>query len=725
MKEKVLLIVESPAKIKTIKKYLPTDKEYFVLASVGHIADLSKKHYNSLGVDVAKNFKPHFVTNKDKIDIMQSILDASFIADKILLCTDPDREGEAISYHIHQRIVHLKKNIKRVELHELTKSGISLGLSKEREIDYNLVDAAIARRALDRIVGFMCSPLVIRRLGKGTSAGRVQSVALRMVVEREEEITKFKPEEYWNIKVELFKFANEPFFVSLANKDTIKNKEEADSIINELKKSSYNVSKIIAKPKKRYPYPPLTTARLQMAASSRFGISSNKTMKIAQDLYQDGKVTYIRTDSVRLSAEAIDMAREWILTNHANHLPDKPVLYKNKDAAQDAHEAIRPTDINNLPSDAKNDEDRIYKLIWDYFVASQMKPAVYDTTSVVINTDKKRILKVSGRVLKEAGWLCLLGAEDDDTDNDKETRLPILVVGDVLNIGKKGVMGEQKFTQPPPRYKEHSLVKELESRGIGRPSTYATIMKTICETRNFVDVDKKKTLVPTKKGTMVVDLLKNKFVFMEYSYTAELEGNLDMISAGKIKYVDLMNTFFSSFKKELDLAYTDSATKTDKVCNKCGKNMVLKTSSLGYFLGCSDYPKCVNVIPCEVKNDEIIITDSSTKRHEEAPSNIKCPKCGGKMLIREGKFGKFYSCAAYPDCKGNSKIPYGKKCPNCDNELFRTIFRQGPVLCCMGYPGCRYIEHLKEPGFESKQKNFMKHINENTKRLKTTKVVNE
>jgi len=717
MKKKVLIIVESPSKIKTIKKYLPDDNDYYVLASVGHIVDLSNKHKHRLGVNIENNFEPNFVINKDKIDVMQAILNATSIVDKILLCTDPDREGEAIAYHIAHRLKSFKKEIKRAEFHTLDSFGIKDGLSKEREIDYDLVDAAIARRVLDRIVGFMGSPFLITRVGKGCSAGRVQSVALKLVVEREKEIKNFIPEEYWNIKVKLNKNIEDSFVMNFQTKKVIASKEEAAIIANELKESSYIVKKIVAKPKKRSPYPPLNTAKLQIIASSKFNITSSRSMEAAQSLYQNGKITYIRTDSVRLSPESIKMGRKWIEQNHPNCLPLKGIIYKNKDAVQDGHEAIRPTDAFELPESKgclKTDEDKVYKLIWEYFIASQMNPAVYDTTSIIVETDKGRTLKTNGKMLKEAGWLCLLGVEEGD-DNEKDSMLPFLVVKDNLKLSSNGIVTTQKFTQPSSRYKEHTLVKELEAKGIGRPSTYANIMKTIYETRNFID-KKNNSLIPTTLGNSIIKLLDNYFTFMDYNYTSKLESKLDLISNGKCTYLEVMEYFFKAFKAELDKAYTKTRIETDYICNKCGECMVLKRSTLGYFLGCSQYPECRNIIACDLVKGKITLDLEKNKNY--APDNISCPKCKSKMVIRTGKFGEFYSCENYPECKGSKKIPYGKECPECGNELYRNVFRQGPVLCCMGYPKCKHLEKLEEPGFEEIQNKIMKDIQKNNKRVK-------
>ena len=717
-KEKVLIIVESPSKIKTIQKYLPKDKEYSVLASVGHIADLSSRFKYNLGINVEKDFQPHFVINKDKINVLNAIIDSATVVDKILLCTDPDREGEAIAWHILQRIQTEKKKIKRIEFEEITKKGVEFGLKNERDLNIGLVDSAIARRVLDRIVGYMASPFVIKRIGKGTSAGRVQSVALKLVVDRDKEIQDFVKEEYWTIKANLTKFATNPFVALLQHKDKIIDKASADLIKEELEKSSFKVKKVDAKPKPRRPYPPLNTAKLQMAASIKTKINPKRSMAAAQALYQDGRITYIRTDSVRLAPEAVTMARDWIKSNHPNALPSSPVFYKNANAAQNAHEAIRPTNVNNLPEkNPSNDIEKIYKLIWESFVACQMKPAIYDTTSVTIETSEKRLLKANGRVLKELGWLVLSSSHEDD-DDKTEGKLPILIEKDLLTLTKEGITSEQKFTQPPPRYKTHSLIEELEAKGVGRPSTYATIMNTICETRNFVNISKT-GLEATDIGKKVVELLDKKFSFMEIGYTADLENKLDLIESGKHTYLETMEEFYKAFKKELDSAYTKTTLETDYICEKCESVMILKRSAIGYFLGCSKYPQCKMILPCEVIGDKITL---SSKELKTAPDDVQCPICKGAMVVRSGKFGEFYSCSNYPDCKGNKKKPFGKKCPKCSKELFRTVFTkppfQGPVLCCTGYPSCKYVEKLIENNFEANQKIILNNIKENTISIK-------
>lgn len=717
-KEKILIVVESPKKIDTILKYVPKGNDYVVLASNGHIADLSKNGKYRMGINVDNNFDLHYVLDPNKKEKLAAIINACTICDKILLACDNDREGYVISSLIADRIKTCNKPIRRIVFDEITKDGVIKGLSNEMDIDENIVNAGKARRALDRIVGFLGSPFIIKRLGSNMSAGRVQSVALKLVVEREKQIQEFKPEEYWSIKANLQKFAKESFFANLHTKDPIRTGEEANNIKNELESSSFKVVKVTSKPKKRNPFPPLNTAKLQMMASSRFRLSPAKTMEAAQHLYEDGKITYMRTDSVRLSDEAINQVREWIKNNYPSCLPDKPNYYKNKDAAQNAHEAIRPSNVNTLPAtNPQTDLEKVYRVIWDSFVCCQMNPAIYDTTSVIINTDKKRELRSNGRVLKEHGWLVM--TSNFDEDEEKESMLPELIVNDVLTLIDPKVVAEQKFTQPPPRYKEPTLIQELESNGIGRPSTYAAIMQKICETRNFVE-KKNDVLYPTESGIKVVELLSKYFTFMQYDFTANMEKKLDLIEQGKYGYVDTMKEFFNPFKQELDKAYSDYECDTDYSCTQCNAPMILKKSTFGYFLGCSSYPKCKNVIDCEVIDDKIVIKN---KDKTFAPDSVKCPKCNSEMIIRTGRFGDYYSCASYPNCNGSRKKPYGKKCPQCNNELFRTIFTKPPiigaVLCCTGYPKCNYIERLDEPDYKEKQQKIKEEIKNNTKKFKS------
>jgi DNA topoisomerase-1 len=766
-KEKILIIVESPGKIKTIKKCLPLDKDFIVLASVGHIADLSNKYKYNLGIDIDNNFKPNYILSKDKIDILNAIINATTLSSKVLIATDADREGECIASLIKDRIQSSNKTIKRITFKAIKQKEIIEGINNQREIDTNLVDAAITRRALDRIVGYMASPFVISNLGKGVSAGRVQSVALKLVVEREFEIANFDKEEYWTIKANLGK-TNKSSFVSFLDKIKVKTKEEAEKIKNELENSMFIVADVKNKPKDRNPPEPLITSTLQMLAASKYKISVSNTMEAAQALYESGHISYMRTDSKRISDEAISDISAWIKNNHPNCLPKKRNSFKNKDSAQDAHEAIRPTDINKLPASyLETNQDKIYKLIWDITVASQMTPAIYNTTSVKIVTNKGKELKANGRVLVDSGWLVITSKADIDDHDEKDNLLPVLNSGDKLQLFDNEVTIEQKFTQPPTRYKQETLIRELEKRGIGRPATYASIMAKICETRGFVS-KLKDFLYPTKEGVDLVKLLDKHFSFMKYEYTSKMEDKLELIAKGQCTYLETIKEFFDEFNNELIEANikqvneklnnpvlenkeeaekktqksseSDENTKQSSVkisenaeikkqidckntgffCQMCRYPMILRQSSIGYFLGCSGFPHCKHVLPCKVI-DNVITPINDIK---PAPENVKCPKCKDKMLISSGRYGEFYRCKAFPQCNGKLKIPYGKECPECGGELYKTIFLKppydGPVLCCMQYPNCNYIEKMSE-----ESKNWMdththviKDINNNIKNIK-------
>jgi len=707
--QKILIIVESPKKIKSILKFLPKDgNTYQILPTVGHVAELSKKGKYNLGIDLDKKYKPSFILSDSRVDIMKAIVDGALEADKILVATDNDREGEYIGASVIERLNTDGKIIKRIKFGEITKDAFNEALTKEGEIDQALVQAAVSRRVVDRVVGFLVSPLVIKRLGKGLSAGRVQSVALRLVVEREKEIEVFNPDEYWAIHSHLLISSSDiPIVAKLTDKVT--NKKDALDIKKELETSSYKVTKVIANETKRYPPKPIITSDLQKLASSRCSFAAKRTMKAAQSLYENGMITYLRTDSVRQSKEAIGMVRAYLKKYHSKALPAKAIMHKNKDAAQDAHEAIRPTSIDKLPSSKPaTDEEKLYKIIWEVTVASQMTPALFDSTSVTIITNKKRELRANGRVLKDLGWLNVTKHVNIEKEDTKDAKLPELKNGDGLSLTKPNVTTEQKFTKPPSRFSEATLVEELKDKGIGRPSTYADIMGKISD-RQYV-VRKGKTLAATDTGKKLVDFLKKYFDFMEYDYTADMETKLDKIGSGTYSYVKMMDEFYPALKKKVDDAYHDTESPDFKfTCDKCGKPMYIKKSNFGFFLGCSGYnPKsddcCKNIIPCEMIDGKIVPMD---KKDNKAPESVTCPKCKGPMIISSGKYGKVYRCDD-PDCNGYRKIPYGKKCPRCGDELYRTVFtkppHQGPVLCCLAYPKCKYVEDLKEEGFEKDRK---------------------
>ena len=753
-KEKILIIVESPGKIKTIKKYLPEDKDFIVLASIGHIADLSNKYKYNLGIDINNNFKPNYILSKDKVDVLNAIINAATLSSKILIATDGDREGECIASLINDRIKGCNKKIKRIVFKEIKKNDIINGINNERDLDENLVDAAITRRALDRIVGYMASPFVISNLGKGVSAGRVQSVALKLVVERESEIANFDKEEYWTIKANLGKTENATFTAFL-DKVKAPNEEEALFLKKELENSVFVVADVKNKAKDRNPPEPLITSTLQMFAASKYKISVTSTMEAAQALYESGHISYMRTDSKRLSDEAVTEISEWIKNTHPNYLPKQRNVFKNKDSAQDAHEAIRPTDINKLPlaiANCQTDQDKVYKLIWDITVASQMTPAVYNTTSMKIVTNKGRELKVNGRVLANPGWLIITTKADIDDVDEKDNLLPILNGGDKLKLFGN-ITIEQKFTQPPSRYKEETLIRELEKKGIGRPATYASIMAKICQTRGYIS-KRNSLLFPTKEGVALVNLLDKYFSFMKYEYTSKMEDKLELIAKGKCTYLETIKEFFNEFNNELIEANVKqvagklkqaSLTKTEDVekknetgansnqsigaqidckntgffCELCKYPMILRQSSIGYFLGCSGFPHCKHVLPCKVIDNVITPFDEI----KAAPENVKCPKCKEQMLISSGRYGDFYRCKAFPQCNGKSKIPFGKECPECGGDLYETIFMkppyEGAVLCCMQYPKCSHIEKLVDKkDWKEVQAIKIKEINDNIRDVK-------
>lgn len=683
MSELTLVIVESPSKAKTISKYL--GKEYIVRATVGHIVDLSKGRGSDIGVDIENGFKPKYADLKDKKDVIAAIVSSAKSAKNIIIASDPDREGEAIAFHVYSKIKDLGKPIKRAEFHEITKSGIKRGLENTRDLDTNLYDAQQSRRVLDRIVGFMVSPYLIKKLNDKLSAGRVQSVALRLVVDREREIEAFIPEEYWNITAQLSN--GESFTANYSSK--IKSQEEADNIKKQLSTSDFTVKSINASEQKKNPPYPLNTADLQKAAAVRFKFSADKTMKTAQSLYEQGAVTYIRSDSYRCSPESIEEVRKFILSQ-GYEVPESPNVYKSKDASQDAHEAIRPTDPGLHPSVyvGNPDQTKIYKLIWERFAASQMKPALYDTVSVVIdakNKEKNHLLKANGKSLKYKGWLDILA----DTDKSKDTILPVLGQGESLSLVAPKVKCLKKETKPPSRYNDGSIIDELKKRGIGRPSTYAAIISKITSRKYITKV--KNHFEPTETGKAVIDDLVKHFSFMSYDFTALMENQLDKMALGEIDYLSVMKSFYKPFREEFQRAKNSDGKDAGIECPICGSQMIVRHSQYGFFAGCISYPDCRGVVGVRLEGDKVI----PQPKHEKI-SEVKCPECDSDMVRRDGKFGPFYSCSKYPKCHGKRKIPFGKKCSKCNGELFLTVFKNEKKLACMEYPKCKNIEDVPE-----------------------------
>lgn len=671
--------------MKTIQKYLGS--EFVLRASLGHVKDLVSTPKNRLGVDIENDFKPSYAVIPEKKDKIGAIMDAVSQVSQIYLASDPDREGEAIAFHIAD-LLKTDKPVHRVHFHEITKKGVNAGIANLMKLDKNLYDAQQARRVLDRLVGFMVSPFIMECFGPSLSAGRVQSVAVRLVVDREREIENFKPEEYWSITTALAKPTKltDSFIAKFVNKVT--NKTDATKIKSDLEKDTFEIIEVVAEEKKRTPFPPLTTSKLQQAASAKYGIPAARTMKAAQSLYESGVVTYIRTDSVRCSPDSISSVRDW-LAEAGYDVPKKPNFYATKGAAQDAHEAIRPTDVSRQPAKfgGSEDEQKVYTLIWERFVASQMEPAVYDTLAVTVRSSSGHILKANGRVLKYQGWLAVTADFDSSEDND--VKLPSLEKGDVVVLVPPRVKAEQKFTQPPPRYNDGSMVKELEKRGIGRPSTYATIMTKITD-RAYVE-KKKNTFFATDLGKKVVDKLVQYFSFMEYKYTADLEEKLDQIGQGELSYLAMLNNFFPDFKNQMEKAYSSGETDYGIQCSKCGKAMRLKHGKFGYYMSCNDYQTCKTNFSCDLVDGKPVFKD---RKKVETVNGVACAKCSAGMIIRDGKFGKFYSCSKYPKCNGSAKIPFGKKCGKCGTDMHVTIFSGENKLACMGYPACKNIEPL-------------------------------
>jgi len=706
---KTLVVVESPAKAKTIKKYLGA--KYDVVASKGHIKDLPKK----LGVDIEKGFQETYEVVPGKEKVLQELKDAAEGADHVLLATDPDREGEAIAWHIAEELKSSKRSTKRVEFHEITKKGVEYGVAHPRELDKHLYDAQRARRVLDRIVGYDVSALVWSKLAFGLSAGRVQSVALRLIVDREREIEAFVPEEYWNCGAALAATngsTGHPFVGRLVAREgeklAVKNGGEAAVIRQHLESARYTVAKVTKSERKRNPPAPYTTSKLQQDAVNRLGFGAKRAMQIAQGLYEGvdlgkdggpvGLITYMRTDSTRLSPDAVNEAREHIASKYGREwVPAQANVFKSKKNAQDAHEAIRPTSLELTPESVrrhlKDDQFKLYKLIWERFVASQMTPALYDQTSIDIEalaTDKTSYgLRASGRVLRFSGWLeaygkgepvrgtaPLAGEGDDDEGagkreakdllaDDGDATLPDLSERQVLQLFvPPGVITEQKFTQPPPRYTEASLVRELEERGIGRPSTYAEIISKV-QARDYVEKMDGTRFRPTLLGKFVVDgLVRSELDFMDPAFTSKMEEELDEVEAGKEERVDLLKRFYKRFRAQLDISkkgkrWNPEPEPTSEKCELCGGIMLKRWSRNGWFLGCSNYPEC--------KSTRDLGADGTPTQPRE--TGIACDKCGKPMVIRSGRFGEFLSCTGYPECKNAKPVPIGVKCPKCGGDI--------------------------------------------------------
>jgi DNA topoisomerase-1 len=720
---KALVVVESPAKAKTINKYL--GRNYKVVASMGHVRDLPK---SKLGVDIEEGFEPSYEVIASRKKVLKDLKDAAKDASEIFVATDPDREGEAIGWHLAEELGSgNRKKIRRLMFNEITKKGVLAALEHPTTINKQMVDAQQARRVLDRLVGYKISPLLWDKVRRGLSAGRVQSVALKLVCDREREIERFVAEEYWNITARLAGPVPPEFDARLLKKDgaaiKVGNETEANDVLKDLRAAEWVVSSVTTKERRKGAVPPFITSKLQQAA--RFPVK--KTMMIAQQLYEGvelpgegavGLITYMRTDSTRVSDQALAEVREFIGQRFgADYVPEKPIFYRAKADAQDAHEAIRPTSMQYHPDDVRAhltaDQYYLYRLIWNRFVASQMPAATFDETTVDIDA-AQYLFRVKGSVPKFAGWMAVYqqeqpaageaksdgpgpdagGADDDDASSV----LPALAEGDRLEL--KELKPEQKFTQPPPRYSEATLVKAMEENGIGRPSTYASIISVI-QAREYVNkIDGR--FKPTFLGMMLVEkLLSPAFDdILDVEYTRNLEEDLDKIEAGTENYQTTLESFYKKFAKDLKRAAKEMVNlkegqPTDEVCDKCGAKMVIKAGKFGLFLACSAYPDCENTRELE-------------KPEPGAEGEIEetCENCGKPMVVKRGRFGQFLACTGYPECKTTRKIITTKqgmtaakpdqildeKCPKCGSSLVLKHGRFGEFTACTGYPACKYVK---------------------------------
>jgi DNA topoisomerase-1 len=744
---KNLVIVESPAKAKTINKYLGSD--YQVMASIGHIKDLPSK---DLGVDIQNEFEPTYevipdTRKRNNKKVVSDLKKAAKAAENIYLAADPDREGEAICQHLAEEIVpktkksEKERGVYRVMFNEITKNAVKEAFNHPLAINSNLVDAQQARRILDRLVGYQVSPLLWKNIGGKLSAGRVQTVAVRLVVDREREIEAFVKNEYWTIganvsaklppkfdtrlyKIEDKTIKTGSFDEEKKSETHIKDEATATGIVEEARQQTFTVDSVITKERKRNPVPPFITSKLQQEASRKLGFAVKKAMMVAQKLYEGielgseggvGLITYMRTDSTRVSDVALAEVRDHISGSYgANYIPEKPIFYKSKKDAQDAHEAIRPTDVNRTPDSVaqylSSDELKLYRLIWQRFVASQMMPAIFDQTTIDINAGRFTF-RATGSVQKFDGFLKVYqeGRDDkkqdgEDEEDDEDKNLPLVEKGEVLKLNE--VNPEQHFTEPPPRYTEATLVKALEERGIGRPSTYAAIMTNIQDREYIEKVESR--FHPTALGTTVNDVLTSNFTeLFNPDYTARMEDQLDEVEEGHLGWRTALKNFYDKFSVDLKAAEENIKKQkkqeipTDEICEKCGSGMVIKFGRFGQFLACSNYPECKNTREVAKKKPEGAAAEGGEAAAQE---EITCELCGKTMALRKGRFGSFYGCTGYPECKNVRKIPKGQeapvpepipldeKCPVDGANLVRRFGRFGEFVSCANYPKCDYVK---------------------------------
>ncbi|HLF83294.1 MAG TPA: type I DNA topoisomerase [Blastocatellia bacterium] len=730
---KALVVVESPSKAKTINKYLGAG--YKVLASVGHIKDLPKK---GIGIDFDNNFEPTYEVIPGKEKVIRELKAAAKDADTIYVATDPDREGEAIGWHIKEELEgrgKSRKTVRRVMFNEITKTAIQESFKNPIDIDENLVNAQQARRLLDRIVGYQVSPLLWDKVRRGLSAGRVQSVAVRLVVEREREIEAFNSTEYWTIIANLGAKLPPAFDARLLRIDDksvkasdfgeelkaseihIKEEKQAKDLVAAIELQQFIVDSVATKEKKRNPVPPFITSKLQQEASRKLRLPVKKTMHLAQRLYEGieigdeglvGLITYMRTDSTRVADSALAEVRDLITTQFGpEYLPEKAVFYRSKKGAQDAHEAIRPTSAMRTPDSVASflskDELALYKLIWQRFVASQMMPALLDQTTIDIGAGPRYLFRATGSVIKFNGFLAVYEEgkdEKDPEDEEQAHKLPLVQEGERLALNS--LVDEQHFTEPPPRYTEATLVKALEEKGIGRPSTYASIM-TVIQDREYAQ-RKEGRFYPTELGIIVNDLLVESFDdLFNVEYTAHMEEELDEIEDGKMVWTEALAEFYEKFTKDLDIAKLHMRDVkrqeiiTDEKCENCGSPMAKKFGRFGEFLACTNYPECKTTRDIPKAHDE-----AGEEAHAEAAEEI-CDNCGRPMAMKRGRFGQFLACTGYPECKTTRKIQKGGKfaapdvmleelCPKCGKQMVLKQGRYGPFTACSDYPKCKYIK---------------------------------
>ena len=701
MAKRSLVVVESPTKVKTIAKYLAG--KYVVKASMGHVRDLPK---SQLGVDPKKNFKPKYVVTPAKKKILDELIKASEKADTLYVATDPDREGEAIGWHLAQELPFDKKNVFRITFNEITERAVKAAFVNPGRIDMKKVDSQQARRVLDRLVGYNLSPLLWKKIRRGLSAGRVQSVAVRLIVDREREIQAFVPVEYWSLHARLTAKVPPEFVATLrevgGEKASLATEDATRAVMARVEGARFVVRSVTRGERKKNPAPPFITSTMQQDAGRKLGFSAKKTMTVAQQLYEGievgeegavGLITYMRTDSVRIATEAQEAAREWATGRlGAEYLPDAPPAYKSRGNAQEAHEAIRPSDVNRDPKAMarflNKDQLALYRLIWERFMASQLMPAVYDTVAADIDA-ADTVFRAQGQTMKFKGFTAIYveSREDEDPsiEEDAESAIPPLEEGEVLGV--LGLDPKQHFTQPPPRFTEASLIKKLEEDGIGRPSTYASILGTIINDRGYVHRERR-TLSPTQLGIEVTDLLLPFFKdIMDVEFTAQMEGELDKVEEGELKWTDAVQDFYTPFQKDLKAAEKGmpelkGGVETGEACPECGEPLKERWGRFGKFIACSAYPEC------KYKKNL-----PGSERPEDEPTDEKCPTCERPMVIKHGRFGKFIACSGYPECKTTKPITLGIACPECNKgEIVERRSRKGRTFFgCSAYPDCKFV----------------------------------